>query len=1217
MNDLTSFIPTPFEWMTIFTVSVVICLLTTIILWSVRRYSNSVRHLVIATSMMAHLLLVPGFIFLPKLQFDVIPVQWNSVATGTVESKVDLPTLQPEQFTEVSELPSVPLEHHVQADAEFHSQFSPDVRIQQQGIALQEVIDGRSATASVLPVVASAPWKLGQILTVVWAIGFLTICTWFCLAHLWARRQVAGLARLQPSEYSTSLDATRKLLGVRGNPGIRIWEDNRIPMLLGIFRPVIIVPQSFRDWSSDRQRHVLMHELTHVARRDSIHDSIAWLATAFFWCNPLVWMLKRRQGQERELACDQTVVSLSSRPEDYADDLLSVVKEASGFGPSTAIAMARSSELRQRIESIVRFDPAILKRGKSLPRTMCGVLVASAILGSSLAFSQVALQEDSESQPEVELLTPDDFSAGFEGHEEAIAKVEMDSRNARESIEISASGKVLDASGKPVAGAEVFLRECPSQRRQETTGLNINLMQIFDSRERSFSIAKTATNKDGSFRFESVKSPMFLREIPNMVGQGPRWSLLVRQAGDSESGIRNWRWLEQPEKQESIEIVLPKPTDFKGVVLDADGNPVANANVMLDRLRRSDLPTEEKRQNLNAAQRQKLFMDFIDLANSPLSPRATTDSQGKFQIEGLPAGFHASFKVTSENFVPLQTDPLLIGQIEPTKFPLDAGWKLKFLAKNAAGEPVANALFRLTGKYNPEVGFMELPLIRFTTDESGEYLSPPLPKCGIDIHSLLDSETHPGKSSGGIARSIEVSAGESGTVVSAEMNFESGRVIHGHIVPVDKTKPITGSEFDDLVVLYTVVNKDTFNDVENYSAKPDSNGKFEIRVREGVEGQISVSRGGTDFQFDLPGTIENFLFSMRISERRKKAAWPKNYRGYVEEVDPLSKMPSRRNVMADDEFTSDKPIVLPVARSKTVQGVLVDVNGDPIPGATLKLLNRRQVNYGGDLGVSFPGDPVTDENGKFEIKGIQQRFVPFYQAIDPTNDLAVDIGWPPLGVEEGEEALWQLKPGPSVKVVVMLDGQPLQGEEVYLSTSFRGSVSGSPIGRKLMTDEQGVCVFKNLTRSQRNYITVHRTDQEHKSESISTLGDQIEFVAPEIRFISKGSGIVAGQVVDPAGKPVANVDVSAYEYIEGSRSSGKHFESVKTDAEGKFNVTKIPPNTQLKLRFSPEYPREARFPRSPIDTSVIASSGDKDLRIIVDPRLSQELPWRTKREFEK
>ena len=104
-------------------------------------------------------------------------------------------------------------------------------------------------------------------------------------------------------------------------------------------------------------------------------------------------------------------------------------------------------------------------------------------------------------------------------------------------------------------------------------------------------------------------------------------------------------------------------------------------------------------------------------------------------------------------------------------------------------------------------------------------------------------------------------------------------------------------------------------------------------------------------------------------------------------------MPSRRNVMADDEFTSEKPIVLPVARSKTVQGVLVDVNGDPVPGATLKLLNRRQVNYGGDLEVSFPGDPVTDENGRFEIKGISNgSSLSIKPLIQPTTLLLILAG---------------------------------------------------------------------------------------------------------------------------------------------------------------------------------------------------------------------------------
>ena len=67
---------------------------------------------------------------------------------------------------------------------------------------------------------------------------------------------------------------------------IRQSKAVTVPMVWGLFRPVILLPADAGEWEPERQRAVLLHELAHIQRQDWLIQTIAQITCAVYWFNP-------------------------------------------------------------------------------------------------------------------------------------------------------------------------------------------------------------------------------------------------------------------------------------------------------------------------------------------------------------------------------------------------------------------------------------------------------------------------------------------------------------------------------------------------------------------------------------------------------------------------------------------------------------------------------------------------------------------------------------------------------------------------------------------------------------------------------------------------------------------------------------------------------------------------------------------------------------------
>ncbi len=85
--------------------------------------------------------------------------------------------------------------------------------------------------------------------------------------------------------------------------------------------------QGIAERLSDAElRHVLLHELAHVKRRDV---AMNWLVNALLtvhWFNPLLWLAFRQMRADREIACDELALRAMRGEERkaYGDTLIKV-----------------------------------------------------------------------------------------------------------------------------------------------------------------------------------------------------------------------------------------------------------------------------------------------------------------------------------------------------------------------------------------------------------------------------------------------------------------------------------------------------------------------------------------------------------------------------------------------------------------------------------------------------------------------------------------------------------------------------------------------------------------------------------------------------------------------------------------------------------------------------------------------------------------------------
>ena len=221
-----------------------------------------------------------------------------------------------------------------------------------------------------------------QLGTWLWLGGMAALLVYQGAGYALARRRLLRDAEPGSEEETALLAALAAGLGVRRAPPLLRTADAASPMVLGLARPVLLLPEGALP--AEELEVVLRHELTHLKRRDVAYQALLLLARTVHWFNPLVWWMGREAGRSLELCCDDAVVR--GRDEAFCRRYGSVLLRTAAGGrvPLSTRLGGGKGQLKARLGNLFR-------KKRNSAALVCLALACALLVTSLVACEQAKL----------------------------------------------------------------------------------------------------------------------------------------------------------------------------------------------------------------------------------------------------------------------------------------------------------------------------------------------------------------------------------------------------------------------------------------------------------------------------------------------------------------------------------------------------------------------------------------------------------------------------------------------------------------------------------------------------------------------------------------------------------------------------------------------------------------------------------------------------------
>lgn len=266
-----------------------------------------------------------------------------------------------------------------------------------------------------LSVNSEAPSIAGYILLGIWIVGILAMIILVINSSLRLRNLRKSALPLQNHEVRRLYHHCLEEMGIYRDIPVYSTAFLKSPIIVGLLKPCIYLPiHLISDYTLSRSvrsegtcitgypngcnesdmRYILLHELQHYKHHDAIGSFLMNLAGVVYWFNPLVWYALKEMRNDREVACDTSVLKMLEEDdyEDYGNTLINFAEKISLTSfPFAAGLSGNIKQMRRRIINIASYEkPTFMKRLKGMTAFM---LTAVLLLGLAPFISTYAANE--------------------------------------------------------------------------------------------------------------------------------------------------------------------------------------------------------------------------------------------------------------------------------------------------------------------------------------------------------------------------------------------------------------------------------------------------------------------------------------------------------------------------------------------------------------------------------------------------------------------------------------------------------------------------------------------------------------------------------------------------------------------------------------------------------------------------------------------------------
>ena len=240
-----------------------------------------------------------------------------------------------------------------------------------------------NAVGNILPMVSHSDASVSPLQTIIiastiiWLVGVVVMLIYSRVSMLVLKRKLKNAVLIENNIYEANV---------------------KTPFVTGFFKPKIYIPTTL---TADERDYIILHERTHIKRRDNFIKLFSYIVLSLHWFNPLVWAAFILMSMDMEMSCDESVLSETGKKtkKAYSQSILSLATERHTIN-IYPLAFGGGNTIR-RIKNVLNY-----KKQSKIKIAISFILVAVLTVGFMLnnTISVAAAQENDDFKHAAEFL---------------------------------------------------------------------------------------------------------------------------------------------------------------------------------------------------------------------------------------------------------------------------------------------------------------------------------------------------------------------------------------------------------------------------------------------------------------------------------------------------------------------------------------------------------------------------------------------------------------------------------------------------------------------------------------------------------------------------------------------------------------------------------------------------------------------------------------------